>query len=187
MADVYLPGIERAFRQLKKPRNKQFDATSVALASVIFASFFMYAAGSMVLSIPVIGFNATADVNVATAPVVNSTRAHRRLLHRVEGVMRSNCAVKGDVVFGSQVLVNGKPYMHRVVHLCDNKTTLRNPAVAFAGAEIIQCIDEHIGKKSVKSRPYPLGVDASGVGYNYSTRQDVCIISTILDMLNGTW
>ena len=182
-----MPRVERAFLQLKKTKHACVDTASVALVSVIVLSFLMYAAGSMVLSIPVIGFNATADVNVATAPVINTTRAHRRLLHRVEGSMRSNCASESDVVFGSQVLVNSKPYLHSVVYLCGNKTMLHNPKVEQQGEKVIQCIDEHIGQQSVKSRLYPLSIRSGGLVHNYSTRQDVCIISSILDMLNGTW
>ena len=126
MADAYIPRIERAFRQMQKPRFKVCDRAAMALLGVITLSFVMFAAGSAVLSIPVMGFNASADVNKLSPPAPNGTRSHRRLVHRVKGVMRSNCLSKDDIVFGGQVLVNSKPYLHALVYVCNNSLMLDN-------------------------------------------------------------
>ncbi len=187
MADVYIPRIERAFQQLHKPRFKACDRAAMALLCVIASSFVMYSAGHAVLSIPVLGFNVSADVNINTSPVPNATRSHRRLAHRVQGVMKANCISRDDVVFASQVTVNGDPYAHSLVFMCNNSRQLINPEVVHIGTSNSQCADENNGVRKVKSRQYPIHVKSGDVVFAYSNLQDACIIWTIIEMLQGSW
>ena len=187
MADAYLPRVERAFRQMQKPHYQACDRAAVALMAVVTMSFVMYAAGSVVLSIPVLAFNASADVNVATLPVPNASRAHRRLLHRVEGAMQAACTSDNDVVFGAQILVSGKAFAHSIARICSNRTTLVNPAIVEYGESTANCVDEHQALKKIKARPYPLTVQVKETTHTYTNVQDACIIWTIMEMLNGTW
>lgn len=187
MADAYLPRIERAMRQMQKPRFKVCDRASMALLAVVALSFVMFAAGSTVMSIPVMGFNASADVNKPSSPAPNGTRSHRRLLHRVKGVMRSNCLSKDDIVFGAQVLVNKKPYLHALVYVCNSSLMLDNPVIKEIGELQTQCADENNGVRKIKDRAYPVEIQTADAQLSYTDEHDACIIWTIMDMLKGVW
>ena len=187
MADAFVPRIERAFQQMQKPRFKVCDRAAMALLAVVTLSFVMFAAGSAVLSIPVLGFNASADVNKLSPPAPNGTRSHRRLVHRVKGVMRSNCLSKDDIVFGGQVLVNSKPYLHALVYVCNGSLMLDNPVIAEIGELQTQCADENNGVRKIKDRAYPVKIQTSDAQLYYTDKHDACIIWTIMDMLKGVW
>ena len=130
-----------------------------------------------------------ALVKERSVPVQVSERHDMRVLHRIFGIMAQQCA-DGDssVVIGPQVHVNGKPYMHRVMRLCDRGVDVMNPTIAVAGSTTGTCVDEYDGAARRVSRRYPITVHSDdNVPMSLMDLPVVCTFMQALDMLDGIW
>jgi len=124
---------------------------------------------------------------VAEGAVVDLTdRVSKRTFTRVMRTMRDNC--QSGIVLGPQVLVSGKPFMYRVMRICESGQDFVNPYVAVQGSSSGVCVDEYAGETKRVTRTYPIAVhsrDASPV--TFMALDEVCPVVAALDVLDSKW
>lgn len=132
--------------------------------------------------------------NTTSTAYVPESRSHRRLLHRVIHTMHAACEQDAtlDVIVGPQVHVNGKPYLKRVLTICQREdrphVDMVNPVIAVTGSNYGTCIDEIDGKEKHRQRPYPVTLHSDdSAPYTVLELEEACTILQSLDVLNGIW
>ena len=126
--------------------------------------------------------------NTHAGPLLDVTpQISRRTLHRVFETMKQHCH-KGldDVIFASQVLVSGKPFMHRAFYLCSSQTSFVNPIVMSHGVTEAVCVDTYEGVEKQVKRYYPITVHSlNKEPQTFFEIEEVCTVMAALDILRN--
>jgi hypothetical protein len=110
----------------------------------------------------------------------------KRTLSRVLRTMTDNC--KSGIVLGPQVRVRGKPFMYRVMRICERKLNFVNPYVAVQGTSSGYCLDEYAGENRRVQRTFPIAVHSRDMGpVTFMELDEVCPVTAALDVLDSKW
>ena len=131
-------------------------------------------------------FEFTEDM--ATGALLDVTsQVSKRTLHRVFETMKQRCE-EGleDVIFASQVLLSGKPFMHRALYLCKSNTPLINPVVLSHGISKATCVDTYKNIETQNKRLYPVSIHSlNQEPHLFIDVAEVCTVMAALDVLNA--
>ena len=131
-------------------------------------------------------------VNGTSSAFVAQSRHDSRVLHRVFKAMHDSCARdKSPIIVGPQIVVNGRPFMKRVLTICHQHGThidMVNPVIAVTGGNYGTCIDEIDGHEKHRQRPYPITLHSdNSAPHTVLELVDVFTVLQSLDVLNGIW
>ena len=197
MADVFnnlrrrpRPHVEQVMASLEGTCRKYDSAITRVLWVVGAAMVWMIIAESL-LSVTEIQFNGTWVLEPTLPVDFPLPRAKARVMHRVIRTMKSECDqddMRDGVVLAPQVHVDGQPYMHRIMVLCDDSIELINPTIAVRGSDSGQCQDEHDGTTKTSIRNYPITVHSAGAApHTLLHLEDVCTFMHALSLLDSQW
>ena len=127
--------------------------------------------------------------DMPTGPLADvTTQVSKRTLHRVFEIMKQRCKLElDDVIFASQVLVSGKPFMHRAFYLCLSKMSFINPVVVSHGVDQAVCVDSYKEVTKRATRFYPITVHSlNNEPHTLFEIDDVCMVMAAIDILNNT-
>jgi len=151
---------------------------------------FWYIVADAVVHITAVEFRDVLFTGKAV-PYVDAGRMGARTLHRVVNVLEEQCRSgewSPDVVVGPQAYVDGKPYMKRVLTICNPAVSLINPYIAVVGSKTGTCIDEVAESTRKVTRSYPITLHAENrEPFTALELVDVCSLMQALDMLDGIW
>ena len=192
MADVLCQHRRRKRSWLKTAETtcRTYDNGITTCIWLLGIVLFWYMIADTVVRTSTVEFSGTrAAPGAACAPYVAKDRSGARTLRRVLNALEQQCQSDDvDVVVGPQVHVDGKPYMKRVLTICNPAVSLINPHLAVVGARFGTCIDEvgNSTRKVVRSYPITLHAD-NREPVTALELVDVCSLMQALDMLEGIW
>lgn len=126
---------------------------------------------------------------LSAAAAMVDEHVSRRMLHRVSDVLSTQCELDGtEVTIAPYVIVSGKPCMYRIVRLCKNGLKLVNPEIAVQGSNSGYCKDSKFEQTRRVQRHYPITVHSqNNPPVTFLELQDVCLITSVIDVLNNKW
>jgi len=197
MADVsyllrraQLPNVERVLRGLET-KCRHHDRGITRVIGVVTAVVVWMVIADSLVSTTTVMYDGTWDFSVRAETVQSTDRSSSRTLHRVIRTMSDQCNeddFRQGTVIAPQVHVNGKPYMHRIMRLCEPGLEFINPVVAFRGEKTGVCVDEHMGSKRRSSRRYPIAVHSVGQSpHSFLELAEVCTFMHALSLLDAQW
>lgn len=191
MADV--PGPQRrrkpSWMKTAETTCRNYDNGITTCIWLLGIVLFWYMIADTVVRIQTVEFSGARAASGKSQPYVANDRTDARTLRRVVNALEQQCQSGDvDVVVGPQVHVDGKPYMKRVLTICNPAVSLINPHLAVAGARFGTCIDEvgNSTRKVVRSYPITLHAD-NREPVTALELVDVCSLMQALDMLDGIW
>lgn len=189
MADVYWTSRlaktlrkKHAIEQLEDICRKHDQCITSCLWVLVLVIF--WAGVAELLVFDHITYEFSGEVALGTMKEVDSS-VSKRQLHRVMQVMEENCK-SNEVVLGCQVLLSGKPFMYRIMSVCNQHATLVNPTIAVQGTTAGYCIENYNSEMYKKMRLFPLTLHSKNyIPLTLLTIEDVCPVMTALDIINN--
>ena len=184
------PRVEEVMSSLESICRTHDTTISRVIWMIVFLVIWMVVADSVVTTSTVV-FNGTWPLAVTENVPEPASRAQLRTLHRVSRALADHCQYddsKGGIVLGPQVYVDDKPYMYRIMRICNDGTELVNPRIVVRGSQSGLCDDEHNGEIRRETRYYPITIhSSSSVPYTLLELGEVCTFVHALRLLDAQW